>query len=141
MKEEKVDPYDELARFVARGNFGIDQQRKDIVTESWAPDGHFTFYLDGEEVRRAEGRDTIIQRLEASWKKGPAGTTRHVVTNFWVEELTEDSAIVNYYLTLVSGRQQPPRVIATGYYRDHLVRIDGKWAWQERTLQLDGPLG
>ena len=131
----------DIAGFVARSNYGVDQQRRDLVEQAWVEEGRFEFHLDGEVVRKAEGRETILSRLDAAWAKGPAGTSRHVITNLWVEHSDDETARVFYYLTLVSGRAQPPRIIATGVYRDDLVRRDGAWRWRERLLELDGPIG
>jgi hypothetical protein len=131
----------EIAEFVARSNFGMDQQRRDLVEQAWVEDGRYIFRLDGEVIREAEGRDTILSRLETAWERGPAGASRHVISNLWVERSDDDTATVFYYLTLVSGRSQPPMIRATGLYRDELVRQDGAWRWRERTLELDGPLG
>jgi SnoaL-like domain len=131
----------EIAEFVARSNFGMDQQRRDLVEQAWVEDGRYVFRLDGEVVRETEGRDTILSRLDAAWERGPAGTSRHVISNLWIESCDEDTATVHYYLTLVAGRSQPPLIRATGVYRDDLVRRDGAWRWRERTLELDGPLG
>ncbi|MBM7413278.1 MULTISPECIES: nuclear transport factor 2 family protein [Nocardiaceae] len=134
-----MDEYASISQFISRAVYGIDHQRADIVSEAWAEDGHFTFTLDGAELRRAEGRDTIVGRLSAGWAK-PVGTSRHIVTNLWVEEVDDVSAVAVYYLTLASGRAQPPTLRATGCYRDRLVRHGETWRWQERTLELDGPL-
>jgi len=131
----------EIAEFVARANFGVDQQRHDLVEQAWVEEGRYEYRLDGEVVRKAEGRETILSRLDTAWQTRPAGATRHVITNLWVEQHDEDTATVVYYLTLVSGREQPPRIVATGVYRDDVVRRDGAWRWRERSLELDGPLG
>jgi hypothetical protein len=131
----------EIAEFVARSTFGVDQQRREVVEQAWVEEGRFEFHLNGEVVREAEGRDTILSRLEAAWQTRPVGASRHVITNLWVEHCDEETATVFYYLTLVSGRDQPPRIIATGVYRDYLVRRDGAWRWRERLLELDGPIG
>jgi len=134
-----MDEYASISQFISRAIYGADHQRADIVSEAWAEDGHFAFYLDGDVVRRAAGRDTIVERLSAGWAKR-VGTSRHVVTNLWVEEVNDVSAIAVYYLSLVSGREHPPALRATGCYRDRLVRHGETWQWQERTLELDGPL-
>lgn len=134
-----MDEYTSISQFLHRAIYGADHQRADIVSESWAEDGHFTFCLDGEVVRRADGRDEIVERLSAAWAK-PIGTARHVVSNLWIEEVDDASATAVYYLSLMSGRAEPPSVRATGCYRDRLSRHGGTWQWQERTLELDGPL-
>ncbi|MCR3718662.1 MULTISPECIES: nuclear transport factor 2 family protein [Prauserella salsuginis group] len=93
---------------------------------------------DGDLVGPFEGRDQIVGLMEKSLAS-QNDQRRHLVSNVVVRDLTDDTATVTSYLTLISIADQTLAVLSTARYEDELARENGAWRFARRHVQLDLP--
>ncbi|MBA3856125.1 MAG: hypothetical protein C0507_04375 [Cyanobacteria bacterium PR.3.49] len=60
---------------------------------------------------------------------------RHVMTNLVIDGFG-DQAQQRCYM-LVFDRVNEPKLIASGVYNDHLIKVSGEWKFLERRVALD----
>jgi ketosteroid isomerase-like protein len=120
-----------IAELAAKFETTFDQGDFDANVDLWTDDGVFNHpagVFTGKEAYRqwAEG---FYQQAAAS------GGSHHLLTNVQVT-VNGDQADMTSYLTLIVGVVNPAPVIISGEFTDHLVKVDGEWKFQTRTLQV-----
>lgn len=90
------------------------------------------------ELLGAKGRDAVVARYAEGYKHLTA-QRRHILTNIFIVEDGEDSAVVQSYITLYLIRDQKLELHLTGVYRDHVVVEDGQWRIRSRDAVMDVP--
>jgi ketosteroid isomerase-like protein len=129
-------------------SLGYDEADMDLQADCFTADA---VILSGEDDR-IEGREVIktffTERRADRTRRSEQ--SRHVVTNVYIRNETEDEAVVVSYLTLLTtpneggAARTEKRVVdteasfASGWYRDRFVRDGDKWRIRERQVHLDG---
>jgi ketosteroid isomerase-like protein len=129
-------------------SLGYDEAQLGLLADCFTEDA---VVVSGEDDR-IEGREAITalfaerRRHRVERDEQP----RHVVTNIYIREESEDRATVVSYLSLVTTPNQggaartARRVVdtetsvATGWYSDILVREQDRWRIKQRRVHLDG---
>lgn len=90
------------------------------------------------ELLGAKGREAVVARYASGYKRLTA-QRRHVLTNIFIVEDGEDSAVVQSYITLYLIRDEKLELHLIGTYRDHVVVEDGQWRIRGRDAVMDVP--
>lgn len=114
-----------IAESAYRYVLAYDERRLDVLTDVFTADVTFAFSVSGGGYGQYEGRDAVIGWL-SDIMEGQFDQRRHVVSNFIVEELNADRAVITLYLSLFASDTET-RVVTTGFYRMELLQSDGKW--------------
>jgi SnoaL-like domain len=85
------------------------------------------------------GRAAIVDFILAG-RRAQSDKRRHFVTNLWIEELTDDRAVVHSYFMITIVGQAGVQLKSTGEYVDEMVREhDGFWRTAIKRVVLDAP--
>jgi hypothetical protein len=128
----------EIQQVLHRLAWGTDLRRIDYIEHCYTPEARFA--VTGEKGRVVEGRDAILAGIQSTWDKTPPSVGHHLITNMLIERETADDADVVSYKTVVRIRDGVPLVVSSGWYRDHLVKRDGAWLIDDRTLTNDAQI-
>ena len=111
-----------------------DTGRFDALLELFAPDG----FLHGGDAPEAHGHAAIRAFLTGTSSDLKDVTAmqliRHHVSNLRIDVDGPDAARGASYFFVVTDRGPDH----WGRYRDHYVRIDGRWLFRHRRARLDG---
>lgn len=119
--------------------WGYDENDMGAIEGSFAKDASMSMRIaDGDLIGPFEGRAAIMDLMKGSLE-AQDDQRRHITTNVFVDEETDDSATVTSYLTLVVIKDGALNVISSGWYRDEFVVEEGSWVIHDRFLQLDLP--
>lgn len=119
--------------------WGYDENDMSAIEGAFAKDAVMSMKIgDGDLIGPFEGRDAIVDLMKNSLAEQD-DQRRHVTTNVWVADETDDSATVTSYLMLVVIDNGALNVISSGWYRDKFVVEGGNWVIADRFLQLDLP--
>ncbi len=124
---------DQLAirQLVAQYNRAFDFGDPAAWVETFADDG--TFAMGGRQL--AAGREAL---LAFAGKMIPTMKVKHCTTDAIVE-VNGDTATHDAYLILVNTGDQVS-VANSGRYRDQLVKVDGRWKFKSREVEIDGKM-
>jgi 3-phenylpropionate/cinnamic acid dioxygenase small subunit len=88
--------------------------------------------LSGEDVAKLN-RDLVIVYEDGTPR------TKHVITNLVIEvdEEAVTAAARSYFVVLQQTPDAPLRPIVSGRYHDRFERVDGRWRFAERRIQVD----
>ena len=120
----------------------FDEGRIDAHLATWVD--NLTFVSPFGTYR---GKAAYAQWVREFYKVAQAsGGTRHLVTNFEID-VRGDTATMKAYLMIVirkpaviDGVRFHPIAYSTAFTNDRLVRVNGRWKFAARTLQIDeGP--
>lgn len=100
-----------------------DQARWDEVVDLYAPDGLMTRPTAPDQP--IVGREALL----AAFKARPPRKTQHVCANIVVTVEAPDAASATSAMLLFTSADAQPLV---GTYRDHFVRLNGRWLFSER---------
>jgi uncharacterized protein (TIGR02246 family) len=106
----------------------LDRQQYDELADLFAPDG--AWIRQGAELR---GREAIVAVLA---QRPAALVTRHLVSNVWVDVVTEDAAHVHYDVSVYAqtGTSTPRHAqILSGI--DRLIRVGDAWRIDRKEAQ------
>lgn len=118
-------------------DYGLHLDAGDFASyaELFAPDGTVKLGPMGT----ATGRDAIRALMEGTLAD-LVGTSYHVISSPRVEFQGGDTATSEVMWTVVqAGPDGRPSVPMIGRHRDRLVRLDGRWRFQERRGFVDLP--
>ena len=86
------------------------------------------------------GPDAVLAALE---KRDPKRQTAHVVTNLWIEQASDTSARVRFYMSAYEtlagedGKHGAPHFHGVRDCTDDLVREDGQWKiWWKKSRRF-----
>jgi hypothetical protein len=128
-----------ISEMLGKGGWAYDTPDVDYLADMFTEDGRFELSIDGVgEVGPFEGRAPIRKLYEDSLAS-QTDQRRHVVTNIFFEDETDDSVTAVSYLVLISIENGALKVISTGVYRDQIVRDGDAWRIKVRNLALDLP--
>ena len=118
---------DEIRELLARYCFALDADRFEEMAALFAPDGVWeTAFGTGN------GRAGIVARARGI-AAGPRPKRVHLTTNI-VIEVTGDTAIARSNWALVRNTPDGPAIGSGGAYSDRLIKLDGRWLFQHRTI-------
>lgn len=112
-----------IQQLVARYNHAIDGGDAEGWGRCFAPEG--SFQISGREP--TVGREALAEIVRRR-----ADGSRHVTTNMLIEG-DGDTATMRAYLTVLRERA----VSVTGSYTDRLVKVDGRWLFEQRLFTAD----
>ncbi len=128
---------EQIAQLMWNYTRALDTLNEDAYAQAFTPDGAFGA-VKGREALRQMVAGLKKGRAERGAKGEPdPGAMYHVESNQHVEFADRDHARLYYYwMTVFAGPadKQSPRVAAVGHGVDDLVRVDGKWLIQLRTV-------
>jgi uncharacterized protein (TIGR02246 family) len=130
--------YEEIRQLLARYNFAIDFGDAAGWADCFTADG--VFYCtpeDGPVTGRHTGRDALIAYARTHFGIAK-GNARHWNWNLAIDGDGE-TATMRCYLGAFSAtsERRAPALLATGVYRDRLVKAEGRWLFAERHIHLD----
>jgi ketosteroid isomerase-like protein len=108
----------------------LDDHDVDAWLSAWVPDGVFVATY-GTFAGHAAIREFIDGHIAAGKEDG----ARHLMTNYVVEG-DGDHATVTCAVTKLQV-EEPPFIIASGIYRDVVVRTADGWRFTSRELTID----
>lgn len=93
---------------------------------------------DGQTFGPFQGRAAIMELMSATLAN-QTDTRRHVICNIFFESEDAKQATVVSTLLLSSVEAGAISLVTSGIYRDVVKKIDGKWLFTDRHLDLDMP--
>ncbi|WP_428490859.1 nuclear transport factor 2 family protein [Rhodopila sp.] len=118
---------DEIRELLARYCFALDADRFEEMAALFAPDGVWeTAFGTGS------GRAGIVAQAR-SIADGPRPKRVHLTTNI-VIEVTGSTATARSNWALVQNTPDGPAIGSGGAYSDQLIKLDGCWLFQHRTI-------
>ncbi|MGO2111413.1 MAG: nuclear transport factor 2 family protein [Pseudoclavibacter sp.] len=108
----------------------LDSHNVDAWIDGWLPDGEFI-----ATYGTFAGHDAIREFINGHIAAGKEDGARHLMTNYVVEG-DGDQATLTCAVTKIQV-EKPPFIIATGIYRDVLVRTSAGWKFESRRLDVD----
>lgn len=130
-----------------RVSFGYDESDLDLLAEQFAPDARMSMRVGDRESTEVigpfVGREAI-RTLHAEAHESQKDQRRHVVSNLILDEPDGDppdgaEVVATSYLILLSVADGVMTPMSSGWYRDRLRKVDGRWLIQDRYLYLDLP--
>ena len=116
-----------------------DTADAEFLREMFADDGAlFQLTVAGGDLIEFVGKEAI-GGLFADALEGQQDQRRHVITNLYFNDETEDSITGISYVTLLAIDGGTLSVLSSGVYTDDCVRQDGVWKIQKRRLDMDLP--
>jgi ketosteroid isomerase-like protein len=128
-----------ITELLNKGGYAYDTGDVDFLTDMFTEDGRFELSITGVgPVGPFEGREAV-RKLFADSLESQSDQRRHVVTNIFFEDETDDSITAYSYLVLITVKDGALDVISSGVYRDTVVRDGDAWRIKLRNLALDLP--
>jgi uncharacterized protein (TIGR02246 family) len=122
-----VEDYIEIQQLYARYAFALDLEDVEAFVATWAPDGEYVGSVS--DVPKAKG----LEAIRAFASEAMARQKGYHWNSNLVIEATEDGATGQCYLLYVlAGERGSGRIRDALYYRDELVRHDGRWLFRRR---------
>jgi 3-phenylpropionate/cinnamic acid dioxygenase small subunit len=124
---------------LGRYSWGYDQNELDAIAACFTADAVFSMRIaDGDLIGPFEGREAILGLMKTSLEQQD-DQRRHVSSNVFVEQESDDAATVVSYLTLIAVAGGQLNVLSSGWYRDQFVLDGDRWRIRDRYLALDLP--
>ena len=151
---EAIEDYIKIEQLLMRYAIAFNTEDADGYVGTFAPDGELRLIRqEGEEPFAGpfKGHDA----LRAQWfpdHPGPGtplpefrriGAMRHVTINPLIQVDGDTATVELIFIEVVSNGENippgsnPPTIWAMGRYMDDLVKIDGEWYFQRRTVITD----
>ena len=128
-----------VTELLNRAGVAYDTGDSDFLIGMFAPDDPvFEMTVSGGDPIGFEGSQAVAGLFSGAMEE-QTDQRRHVVTNLYFENETENSITAISYLVLISVESGQLKVLSTGIYTDDCVRVDGAWKIQKRCLALDLP--
>ena len=116
-----------------------DTAETDFLRDMFVDDGaQFHLTIAGGDIIPFEGKETI-GKLFADSLEEQTDQRRHVITNLYFTDETDDSITAISYLVLITVENDELKVISSGVYTDDCVRQGNEWKLKKRRLDLDLP--
>jgi hypothetical protein len=148
-----MEDYVEIEQLLVRYAIAFNTGDADAYVGTFAPDGELQLLRQEGEAPFAGPFDR--DGMRAQWfsdHPGPGsprpefrrfGGMRHVTTNPLIEVDGDTATVEAIFMEVISNGpnlpqgSNPPTIWAMGRYMDDLVKIDGKWYFQRRTVITD----
>jgi hypothetical protein len=129
--------YEEIRQLLARYNFAVDFGDVETWAGCFTPEGvfHCTGLPDGSPLGgRHEGRAALVAYATTHFSLAK-GNARHWNWNLLIEG-DGDEATMQCYLATAGGKPNAT-IHAAGVYRHRLRKVDGRWLFVERHINVD----
>jgi len=110
--------------------------------DSWNADAYASVFTEDGSFLGTSGRENLREMVAgmAANRTETSPMLHHVMSNQHIDFVDADNAVVNYYWQTVS-RGSPgadtPQLLAQGWGRDEVVRVDGQWLIHNRNVTPD----
>jgi hypothetical protein len=121
-----MDDYEAIRQLTARYNRASDEADMDGWLSCFVPEGSF----ERKHGQRFSGHEELRGLLESFPVKG-----RHITTDFTIEIDGKRARQACYLLFLDRARNFELNMFGT--YDDNLMKVDGKWMFVSRVLNVD----
>jgi hypothetical protein len=119
--------------------YGYDAPELDLMADCFTEDASVTIRIaGGDPIGPFEGREGIMKLMSDSLAT-QNDQRRHVTTNYYFPEESDDQARVISYLSLIVVAEGKLEVKSSGVYHDLVVNEAGTWRIRERLIALDLP--
>lgn len=128
-----------IHELLSRSAYYFDMHDISNLESCFAEDANMLVNIaDGQTFGPFEGRDAIMELLSGTLAM-QTDTRRHVICDIFFEAEGKNEATVVSTLLLSSVESGEISLVTSGVYRDVVKRIDGKWLFADRHLDLDMP--
>jgi hypothetical protein len=128
MKLKTKDKF-EITQLCARYLLAVDTNNLQAYLSTWTENG-----VMEASYGAAKGHAELKEKF-VSMNEGMAKGKRHILTNIIIEG--EGSKVnVTSYLLIVE-RESIAKIVATGIYHDEVIKLENKWLFEKRHLQVD----
>src|SRR3954451_1623641 len=126
-----VADHEQIRTLLARYNFAIDDGDAAAWAACFTPDGVFESTGVESTLVHIEAKDlhAFAERQHAITQ----GRGRHWTNNEIIEVDGDRATMTCYLLAVTTGR----RIASTGVYRDELRKVDGRWLFTLRHVDVD----
>lgn len=128
MKLKTKDKF-EIAQLCARYFLAVDTNNLQAYLSTWTENG-----VMEASYGSAKGHAELKERF-VSMHEGMAKGKRHIITNIIIDVEGNKVKVTSYLL--VVERESMAQVVATGIYYDEVIKLEGKWFFEKRHLQVD----
>jgi hypothetical protein len=108
----------------------LDNHDVDAWIDAWIPEGKFI-----ATYGTFSGHDAIREFINGHVAAGKEDGVRHLMTNYVVDG-DGDTATITCAVTKLQV-EKPPFIIASGIYKDTVVRTSAGWKFVSRQLDID----
>lgn len=128
-----------VTELLNRAGVAYDTADTDFLRDMFVDDGaQFHLTIAGGDLIPFEGKENIGKLFSDSLEE-QTDQRRHVITNIYFTDETDDSITAISYLVLITVEDGELKVISSGIYTDDCVLVDGEWKLKKRRLDLDLP--
>jgi len=120
----------ELVELCARFDLAIDSNDIEAYVSLWTENP--VMEMDGTTARGQEALRAFFVEHVKTLGHG----RRHLSLNHVVLSIEGDSATATSYMVVIEA-EKAPAVVASGVYSDTLQRVDGRWKFARRKLDVD----
>jgi SnoaL-like domain len=128
-----------ITEMLGKGGWAYDTPDVDFLADMFTEDGTFDLSIDGVGHAASFSGRAEIRKLYEDSLASQTDQRRHVVTNIFFEDETDDSVTAMSYLVLITIKDGALNVISSGVYKDSFVRDGDHWRIAARDLHLDLP--
>jgi hypothetical protein len=128
-----------VTELLNRAGVAYDTADTEFLREMFVDDGaQFHMTIAGGDIIPFEGKETIGKLFSDSLEE-QTDQRRHVITNIYFTDETDDSITAISYLVLIAVEDGVLKVLSSGMYTDHVVLQGSEWKLKKRRLDLDLP--
>jgi hypothetical protein len=128
-----------IHELLSRAAYYFDLHDVDNLENCFAKDANMLVNIaDGQTFGPFEGRDAIMELMRGTLAS-QTDTRRHVICDFFFESEGKNEAVVVSTLLLSSVENGAISLVTSGVYTDTVRKVDGKWLFTNRHLDLDMP--
>jgi len=134
-----LDDRSAIQEVLHRYCWGFDERNIDMLSEVFGKDSQWEAIVMGETtVGPFVGKEQVLEWLTRFWNY-QKDQRRHMIVNFVVEQLQENSATALGYLLLSGSSRSKSAVEVTGWYRIAFIKEDGAWRIHRLYAGFDAP--
>ena len=129
-----------IGELLSRSAFGLDAKDLNLLEACFTKDAKFSLAIEGvPDVSRFTGLDEIMGLFRGALD-AQTDERKHVISNVWYADTSNNAATVLSYLSLFATENGVTSLVTTGLYTDRVAKgSDGEWLIADRDLKLDRP--
>ena len=129
-----------ISSTINRYAYAVDEKDREMLLDTFTPDAVLIAEVaHGKAIPKLESATQIADFI-LKGRETQQDIRRHFVTNFWIEKIEGNHAIVHSYHLIVVSKDGISETRATGKYLDEMVRdADGVWRSRMKKVMLDAP--
>jgi hypothetical protein len=114
----------------------LDYGNKDAWAACFTADGDFDVRMRGEAMFAHSGTEALAA-FAAGHSHAPNVYHKHFLSVPVIEFAGPDGATARTYFTMLHERPQGPIVLVIGRYLDELARVDDRWVFKTRVVDME----